>query len=88
MFGIRNRWHLSCEPEKTVRMDARIRTQIAKWLGEFFREAAVLIAVLAPMELAIQNGFLTLRQWGLIVVLAIVSLVVGFYVGLQKNADE
>lgn len=69
-------------------MEPRIRTQIARWLGEFFREAAVVIAVLAPMELLIRDGLLTWRQAGLIVVLTTFCVVLGFYAGLQKNADE
>ena len=40
------------------------------------------------MELAIQNGTLTWRQWGLIVVLTISFAGAGFYVGLRGNADK
>jgi len=71
----------------SARMTARTRVQIARWLGEFFREAAVLIAVLGPMELAVQNGLLTVRQWTLIVVLTAVCMAVGVHAGL-KNAHE
>ena len=68
-------------------MQARIRVQIARWLGEFFREAAVLIAVLGPMELAVQNGSLTSSQWILIIILTALCMTVGVYAGL-KNAHE
>ncbi len=69
-------------------MDVRIRTQISGWLGEFFREAAVLIAVLAPMELLIQNGSLTWWQWSRIVVLTVSCAGAGFYLGLKGNAGQ
>ena len=68
-------------------MKARARVQVARWLGEFFRETALLIAVLGPMELAVQNGFLTIRQLTLIVVLTAACMAVGVYAGL-KNAHE
>ena len=55
---------------------------------DVFREAAVLIAVLAPMELLVRDGSLTWPQAGLIVVLTTFCMVIGFYAGLQKNADE
>jgi hypothetical protein len=69
-------------------MPANSRPRIATWLGEFFREAAVLIAVLAPMELLVQNGFLTLRQSGFIVVLTASCAGVGFYLGLKGHAGQ
>ena len=64
------------------------RNQIARWAGEFFREAAVLIAVLGPMELLIQNGSLTWWQWSLIVVLTLFGVGLGFYLGLRGNAGQ
>jgi hypothetical protein len=69
-------------------MRRRSRSQIAAWLGEFFREAAVLIAVLGPMELLIQNGFLTWAHWALIFVLTVSFAGAGFYAGLKGNAGQ
>lgn len=58
------------------------------WAGEFFREAAVLVAVLAPMELLVQHGTLTGLQSGIIVAVTVFCLGFGFYAGLDGDDDE
>jgi hypothetical protein len=53
-------------------------------LGEFLREAGVLVAVLAPLELLITHGTLTLNGIVAIVVVAIRCLVFGMVLGLER----
>ena len=60
---------------------------VARWLGDAFREAAVLIAVLAPMELFVKSGFLTWEQSAFIVVLTVFCLAAGFVLGLIADAE-
>ena len=55
-------------------------------VGELCREAAVLIAVLAPMETIIVGNGLTTRSIVTIVVLSCFLCGYGLYLGL--NADE
>jgi hypothetical protein len=62
------------------------RRQLAKMVGELCREAAVLIAVLAPMETIIVGNGLTTRSIVTIVVLSSFLGGYGLYLGL--NADE
>jgi len=57
-----------------------------KMIGELFREAAVLIAVLAPMETIIVGPGLTAISILTIVVLSGSCVGVGLYLG--ANADE
>jgi hypothetical protein len=53
-------------------------------VGELLREAGVLVAVLAPLELLVTHGSLTLRGLTVIVVVAVPCLVVGMYFGLER----
>jgi hypothetical protein len=53
-------------------------------LGEFMREAGVLIAVLAPLELLVTHGGLTAKSVLVIVVLAAPCLVIGVMLGLER----
>jgi hypothetical protein len=61
------------------------RRQIAAMLGEFMREAGVLIAVLAPLELLVTHGTLTIKGILVIVSLAVPSLVFGLILGLERR---
>lgn len=53
-------------------------------LGEFLREAGVLVAVLAPLESLVTNGTLTTRGIVAIVVVTVPCLVVGMILGLDR----
>ena len=66
----------------TVATDAR--RQIRRMLGEFLREAGVLVAVLAPLESLVTHGMLTLKGIVAIVVLAVPCLVFGMVLGLER----
>jgi hypothetical protein len=63
---------------------ANTRRQIATMVGEFLREAGVLIAVLAPLELLVTHGSLTVKGILVIVVLAAPCLVAGVMLGLER----
>ena len=65
-------------------MAADIKSQVAKMVGEFLREAGVLVAVLAPLELLVTHGSLTLHDIAVIVVIAVPSLMLGTYLGLER----
>jgi hypothetical protein len=54
-------------------------------LGEFMREAGVLIAVLAPLELLVTHGALTIRGVLAIVGIAVPCLVSGVILGLERQ---
>ena len=54
-------------------------------LGEFMREAGVLISVLAPLESFVTHGALTVRGGLAIVGIAVPCLVLGLFLGLQRN---
>ena len=60
------------------------RRQIARMLGEFMREAGVLIAVLAPLELLVTHGALTAKSVLVIVVFVAPCLVAGVLLGLER----
>ena len=53
------------------------RLGIAEMIGEFLREAAVLVAVFIPLDLAISDEHNLTISWGI----AIVVLPVGFFAG-------
>lgn len=61
-----------------------VKRQIATMLGEFLREAGVLVAVLAPLESLVTNGTLTTRGIVAIVVVTVPCLVVGMILGLDR----
>ena len=65
-----------------VRSDTR--RQIAIMVGEFLREAGVLIGVLAPLELLVTHGGLTAKSVLVIVVIATPCLVGGVMLGLER----
>ena len=65
---------------------AKRRRRLLSMIGELFREAAVLIGVLAPMETIIVGSGLTARSVVTIVVLSGFFGSVGLYLGL--DADE
>jgi hypothetical protein len=54
-------------------------------LGEFMREAGVLIAVLAPLELLVTHGALTVKGVLAIVGIAVPCLVSGVILGLERR---
>jgi len=53
-------------------------------VGELLREAGLLVAVLAPLELLITHGALTLRAAAVIVVVAVPCLILGTVLGLER----
>ena len=54
-------------------------------VGESCREATVLIGVLAPMEMIIAGGGLTMRSVAAIVVLTAVLGAIGLWLGLRDE---
>jgi hypothetical protein len=66
----------------TVAADAR--RQIRRMLGEFLREAGVLVAALAPLKFLVTHGTLTLNGIVAIVVVAGPCLLVGMALGLER----
>ena len=60
------------------------RRQIAIMVGEFLREAGVLIGVLAPLELLVTHGSLTVKGFLVIFGLAAPCLVAGVMLGLER----
>ena len=54
-------------------------------IGDLCREAAVLIGVLAPMEMIIAGGGLTMRSVTAIVVLTAVLGALGLWLGLRDE---
>jgi hypothetical protein len=52
--------------------------------GEFLREAGVLVAVLAPLELLVTHGSLTARSVAVIVGIVVPCLGFGAYLGLER----
>jgi hypothetical protein len=69
--------------EITVTPDTR--RQVAAMIGEFMREAGVLIAVLAPIELLVTHGTLTVKGILVIVGIAVPCLVDGVILGLERR---
>jgi len=65
-------------------MTSDIKRQVARMLGEFLREAGVLVAVFAPLELLVTHGTLTVS--GIIVIVAVAGpcLVLGMILGLER----
>jgi hypothetical protein len=63
---------------------AHVKRQIARMLGEFLREAGVLVAVLAPLEWLVTHGALTLNAIVAIVVVAVPCLLLGMVLGLER----
>jgi len=53
-------------------------------VGEFLREAGVLIGVLAPLELLVTHGSLTVKGFLVIFGLAAPCLVAGVMLGLER----
>jgi hypothetical protein len=60
------------------------KRQIAILVGDFLREAGVLIAALAPLELLVTHGGLTAKSVLVIVVPAAPCLVVGVMLELER----
>ena len=65
-------------------MTADVRRQIRRMLGEFLREAGVLVVVLAPLESLVTHGTLTVYGIVAIVVVAGPCLFVGVALGLER----
>jgi len=65
-------------------MSPETKHQIWRMLGEYFREAGVLVAVLAPLEGLITRGSLTLPGIIAIVVVAVPFLLLGVVLGLER----
>ncbi len=65
-------------------MTADVKRQIRRMLGEFLREAGVLVAVLAPLESLTAHGALTLKEIVAIVVTAGPCLLLGMFLGLER----
>jgi hypothetical protein len=63
---------------------ADVKRQIARMVGEFLREAGVLVIVLAPLEWLVTHGTLTLNAIVAIVVVAMPCLIVGMVLGLER----
>jgi hypothetical protein len=61
-----------------------VRRQIRRMLGEFLREAGVLVVVLAPLEFLVTHGRLTLSGVVAIVVIAGPCLILGVALGLER----
>ena len=64
-------------------MSHRRWQQLRRMIGEFLREAGILVAVLAPLELFVTHGSLTLRAVIGIVVVAGPCLLAGLALGLE-----
>ena len=62
----------------------RTLRSIARMLGEFLREAGVLVGVLAPLEWLVTHGTLTLNAIAATVVVAVPCLVLGMVLGLER----
>ena len=58
--------------------------QIRRMLGELFREAGLLVGVLAPLEFIVTHGSLTLHQFIAIVVVTTLCLSLGVVLGLER----
>ena len=71
---------VACRPAVT----ADIKRQIGRMVGEFLREAGVLVIVLAPLEWLVTHGTLTLNAVAAIVVIAVPCLVAGMALGLER----
>ena len=67
--------------------EGETRRQVARWIGEFGREAAVLIAVLGPMELLIKNGKIGLDEGAIVVSATLLFWGLGVYAGLDNDDD-
>ena len=63
---------------------AGVKRQIRRMLGEFLREAGVLVAVLAPLEWLVTHGTLTPGVIVGIVVVAVPCLVTGMVLGVEE----
>jgi len=63
---------------------ADVKRQLRRMLGEFLREAGVLVAVLAPLEWLMTHGALTVKGIIAIVVVAGPCLLVGMVLGLER----
>ncbi len=65
-------------------MTGRTKRQIARMVGEFFREAAVLVAVFAPLDLVLRE-----RPLRTVSVLTTVAIVVTFlYAGIRLEIES
>jgi hypothetical protein len=63
---------------------ADVKRQIRRMLGEFLREAGVLVAVLAPLEWLVTHGTLIPGVIVGIVVVAVPCLVTGMVLGVEE----
>ena len=63
---------------------ADVRRQIRRMIGEFLREAGVLVGVLAPLEWLVTHGTLTVSGIIAIVVVAGPCLLLGVVLGLER----
>jgi len=61
-----------------------IKRQIARMGGEIMREVGVLLLVFAPLDWIFSGSTLTARGMAAIVIAAVVSIVVGVFVGLER----
>jgi hypothetical protein len=67
-----------------VAVTADVKRQIGRMVGEFLREAGVLVIVLAPLEWLVSHGTLTLNAIAAIVVVAVPCLIAGMALGLER----
>lgn len=65
-------------------MPRNTKRQIAIMVGEFRREAGVLIVVLAPLESLVTHGSLTIKGFLAIVSFSVPCLVAGVMLGLER----
>ena len=66
-------------------MTASTKRQLRRLAGEFFREAAVLILVLSPLESLVSTGRLTVVGGVATLVIGAGSAGVGFWLGLEED---
>ncbi|HEX5473501.1 MAG TPA: hypothetical protein VFX12_02470 [Vicinamibacterales bacterium] len=65
-------------------MTPGIKRQVKTMLGEFLREAGVLVAVLAPLESLVTHGTLTIAGVVATIVVAGPCLGFGVFLGLER----
>jgi hypothetical protein len=61
-----------------------VKRQVARMIGEFLREASVLITVFAPLELFLASGTLTIRATVGIVVVVVSCQLLGMSLELER----
>lgn len=69
-------------------MSPNKRRKILGWCGAFFREAAVLVAVFAPLEALLEGHPLSPLAAGTILGVAVLLLAAGMWIGLEGDDDD